>query len=398
LAGFPSPKAESAELDLKSPIRIVVVSHACVVPENRARWQRLAERHPDTEVTVLVPAYWEGYQYGVVERWRPQPESRGNYRVLPVPVWRRGASDAYFFRSLGVFLKRLRPHVIHVAEGEFALVWRQMMLYRRLWAPKARLIFMSYNVSEIPLQQFYPRLIWRWVCRESDLAVAGNSRVKSIWQAAGYPKPIVVQTEIGADETFFCPDAADRQRQRQRLDVEGTVVIGFAGRIRDYKGVLELANAVLGLQGDWSLLMVGDGDQRKEVEAKFEAAGQRQRLVMAGLVPRAEMPHYFRAMDIFVLPSRKSWREQFGLVLPEAMLCGLPVVGSTSGAIPEVIGDAGVIFPADDADALRGALQSLVADERKRVELAERGQARALRHYACGVLADEIYSVYQSLL
>lgn len=385
------------ELDVKNPIRIVVVSHACVVPENRARWQRLAERHPDTEVTVLVPAFWEGYQYGVVEQWRPQPEINSNYRVLPVPVWRR-ASGAYLFRSLDAFLKQLHPCVIHVAEGEFGLVWRQMILYRRLWAPKARLLFMSYNDHEIPLQQFYPRLIWRWVCRESDLAVAGNSTVRSIWQAAGYPKPILVQTEIGADETFFCPDAADRQRQRQRLGVEGTVVIGFAGRIRDYKGVLELADAVLGLQGDWSLLMVGDGDQRKEVEAKFEAADLRRRLVMAGLVPRAEMPNYFRAMDVFVLPSRKSWREQFGLVLPEAMLCGLPVVGSTSGAIPEVIGDAGVIFPADDAGALRAVLQSLVADERKRVELAERGRARALQHYACSILADEIYSVYQSLL
>ena len=61
---------------MKNPIRIVVVSHACVVPENRARWQRLAERHPDTEVIVLVPAYWEGHQYGVVERWRPQQLQR----------------------------------------------------------------------------------------------------------------------------------------------------------------------------------------------------------------------------------------------------------------------------------------------------------------------------------
>jgi L-malate glycosyltransferase len=396
LAWFPSPKAESKELDLKHLIRIVVVSHACVVPENRARWQRLAERHPNTEVTVLVPAFWEGYQYGVVERWRPQAETEDNYRVLPIPVWRR-ASGAYLFRSLDAFLRRLQPDILHVAEGEFGLVWRQMILYRRLWAPKAKLLFMSYNDHEIPLEQFYPRMIWRWVCRESDLAVAGNSRVRSVWQSAGYPKPIVVQTEIGADETFFCPDAADRQCQRQRLGVEGTVVIGFAGRIRDYKGVLELADAVLGLQGDRSLLMVGDGDQRKDIEAKFEAAGQRQRLVMTGLVPRAEMPHYLRAMDIFVLPSRKSWREQFGLVLPEAMLCGLPVVGSTSGAIPEVIGDAGVIFPADDADALRAALQPLVQNETVRLEFAERGRARSQQHYACSVLADQIYSIYQSL-
>jgi glycosyltransferase involved in cell wall biosynthesis len=378
-------------------MNIAIVSHACVVPENRARWQRLAERHPDTEVTVLVPSHWEGYQYGVVEQWQPEPEINSNYQVMPVPVWCR-PSGAYIFLSPGAFLKRLQPQIIHVAEGEFGLVMRQMMLYRRFWNPKAKLLFMSYNNNGIPLEQFFTRLIWRWVCHDSDIAVAGNAKVRSIWESAGYPKPIVEQTEIGVDETFFCPDAADRKSQRQRLALEGTTVIGFAGRIRDYKGVLELTDAVLRLSGDWSLLMVGSGDQQEKIRAKFEAAGQSNRLRMVGLVPRSEMPHYLRAMDIFVLPSRKSWNEQFGLVLPEAMMCGLPVVGSTSGAIPEVIGNAGLVFPSDDAGALHAVLQSLLSVENKRIELAEHGRQRALRHYSCSVLADDIYSVYRSLL
>jgi L-malate glycosyltransferase len=397
LVAFCKSGIEITEYDLIHPIRIVVVSHACVVPENCSRWQRLAEQHPDCEVTVLVPSYWEGYQYGVVERWHPQDIVKGNYRVITIPVW-HGEAESYIFLSSGVFLKRLKPDIIHVAEGEFSLIWRQMMLYRRLWNPKAKLLVMSYNNHGIPLGQLYPRLIWSWVCHDSDVAVAGNSEVKRIWEIAGYPKPIVNQTEIGADETIFCPDASDRKYQRQRLGIEESIVIGYAGRIRDYKGVLELTDAVLCLSGNWSLLMVGSGDQQEVIKAKFEAAGQSKRLRMVGLVPRSEIPHYLRAMDIFVLPSRKSWKEQFGLVLPEAMMCGLTVVGSTSGAIPEVIGDAGVVFSSDDADALFTVLQLLISDEKNRLLLAEKGREMAMRHYSCSVLADEIYSVYRSLL
>ena len=74
-----------------------------------------------------------------------------------------------------------------------------------------------------------------------------------------------------------------------------------------------------------------------------------------GLVPSTEAPRYYREIDVLVLPSltRPNWVEQFGRVLIEAMACGVAVVGSSSGEIPWVIGDAGVIFPEGDADALR---------------------------------------------
>jgi glycosyltransferase involved in cell wall biosynthesis len=78
-------------------------------------------------------------------------------------------------------------------------------------------------------------------------------------------------------------------------------------------------------------------------------------------------------------------------------LCGLPVIGSTSVAIPEVIGDAGETFQADDVDALHAILQALMMGVRNHGGLTERGEAQALLHYACSVLADEIHSVYQSL-
>jgi glycosyltransferase involved in cell wall biosynthesis len=89
-----------------------------------------------------------------------------------------------------------------------------------------------------------------------------------------------------------------------------------------------------------------------------------------------------RELDALVLPSRTTsvWKEQFGRVIVEAMACQTPVIGSDSGAIPEVIGDAGLIFPEGDAHALGNCLRRLIESPDLRRELGERGHARVKQH------------------
>jgi glycosyltransferase involved in cell wall biosynthesis len=113
-----------------------------------------------------------------------------------------------------------------------------------------------------------------------------------------------------------------------------------------------------------------------------------------------EMPARPRALDALVLPSltRPNWKEQFGRVLVEAMACGVPVVGSDSGEIPHVVGEAGLIFPEGDVEALRDRLARLAADARFRADLAARGRARVLAHYTQARIAEATCAVYQHLL
>ncbi|MBZ0288634.1 MAG: glycosyltransferase, partial [Anaerolineae bacterium] len=104
-------------------------------------------------------------------------------------------------------------------------------------------------------------------------------------------------------------------------------------------------------------------------------------------------------LDVFVLPSltRPNWKEQFGRVLVETMASGVPVIGSDSGAIPGVVGDAGLIVPEGDADALAAALTRLQHDSALRQSLAIRGRALALAHFTHESIAEATVQIYREL-
>ncbi|MBC7239486.1 MAG: glycosyltransferase, partial [Chloroflexi bacterium] len=92
------------------------------------------------------------------------------------------------------------------------------------------------------------------------------------------------------------------------------------------------------------------------------------------------------------------WKEQFGRVLIEAMACGVPVVGSDSGEIPHVIGEAGLIFPEGDALLLRRCLERLQQDMAFRQDLARRGRERVLQHYTQAQIAAQTVAFYREVL
>jgi glycosyltransferase involved in cell wall biosynthesis len=108
-----------------------------------------------------------------------------------------------------------------------------------------------------------------------------------------------------------------------------------------------------------------------------------------------ELPRLYAAADVFVLPSL---REGFGFVLLEAMASGLPIVASNASAIPEVVGDAGILVPAQDAGALAKALARLIADPEGREEIGRRGRQRVEERYTWDKTVDRVLSVYEEAI
>jgi glycosyltransferase involved in cell wall biosynthesis len=166
------------------------------------------------------------------------------------------------------------------------------------------------------------------------------------------------------------------------------------------KGVDVLLRAVAGMRGSWRLSVVGLGPEQDRLEALVRRLGLDERVSFDGHLPSTRLPAFYRELDVLVLPSlsRPNWVEQFGRVLIEAMACGVPVVGSDCGEIPAVVGDAGLLFPEGDVEALQGHLLRLMRDLDLWADLTRRGRERVLSCFTQAQVAAETVAVYREIV
>ena len=104
-------------------------------------------------------------------------------------------------------------------------------------------------------------------------------------------------------------------------------------------------------------------------------------------------------MDVLALPSRTvpKWKEQFGRVIIEAHACAIPVIGSLSGAIPEVIGGGGLTFAERNPKALAATILRLAADPALGIRMGAVGRQQVEEHYTWQRVAEQMYNIYNRL-
>lgn len=186
------------------------------------------------------------------------------------------------------------------------------------------------------------------------------------------------------DVDRFRPDAALREATRRRLGfAPNDIVIGFAGRFERQKGVFVLASAlerVLAAAPAARALWVGDGERAPEIDAAIAASPHAGRHVRQPWSD--DMVSCYSAMDILAFPSIR--RESFGRVAAEAQACGVPVVASRVGGIPETLqeNESGLLVEAGEVDAWTAALMKLVEDPLLRSEMGAAGRVQARERFA----------------
>ncbi|MGL6280351.1 MAG: glycosyltransferase, partial [Gaiella sp.] len=184
------------------------------------------------------------------------------------------------------------------------------------------------------------------------------------------------------------PPLPPRRELRARLGVpDETVLLAFAGRLTSQKALPDLLQAMAAV-GEVTLLLLGDGPDRPELERLTAALGLDDRVRFLGGGTRDDVLRLFAAADVAVLSS--SW-ENFPHTVVEALAVGAPVVATAVGGVPEIVvdGENGLLVPARDVDALRAALERIARDPELRARLAERA-APSVAGLAEEVLLAEI--------
>lgn len=355
--------------------RVLFIWHAAVLAANQNYLHHIAST-PDLDVTLLIPPYWDE-STSMVDAHVPVATLRFRVRVDAVKKACKGLS--YRFCNIKSTLQEVQPDVIFLYEEPYSYVAMQTMYWQRKICPNAKFIFYTWQNLDCRYS-FLRRQIESYVFRHADLAVAGSRDVEAILRLHGFAKEIR-QVPLALDPIDF-PVVEGVALRRDLGLTEFT--IGYIGRLAREKGLEDLFVALSALQDlPWQLLLIGGGPDEQLLR---RLAGQLQiqdRICWIPYVKNTEMYRYYPAMQTLVLPSRTTtaWKEQFGRVLIEAMICGTPVIGSSSGEIPLVIGDAGLVFPEGDCPSLAVAIRQLMDKPELCLQLQERGRAKVLSHF-----------------
>ena len=365
-------------------MHVVMLSKACIVGAYQKKMEELA-RMPGVQLTVLAPPSWKD------DRGEQKLERAftAGYELRVTPIAFNGHFHFHFYPRLAAEIKKLRPDLLHIDEEPYNLATRHAMgLAAKLDLPA--IFFTWQNIS----RNYPPPFSWweRYNYRHARHAIAGNHDAAAVLRAKGFSQPISVIPQFGVDPDIFHPAPSSSPNH--------TFIIGYAGGLVRAKGIDVLLQACAHLPQPWELHLVGTGPYQAELQALAVELGIDKHVRWLGKRPSLAMPEFYRTLDVLVLPSRTTprWKEQFGRVLVEAMACEVAVIGSDSGEIPHVIGDAGLIFPEENISALAAHLRNLQEDVETRRMWGRRGRQRVLQHFTQKQIAIATAQVYEQVL
>jgi len=235
---------------------------------------------------------------------------------------------------------------------------------------------------------------WLYTRATARIVTTGERLKKDLVERNGFNPLRIDSVPTGIDAQRFRPGDRTAARDRLGLPREKTLV-GIVATLRSWKGHRYLIEAMAGLAQDVSLVIVGDGPMREQLEALVEKLHLRERVVFAG--NQADVLPWLQALDIFVLPSYAN--EGVPQALMQAMLAGLPCVTTTAGSIAELAEDGrtALVVPAQEVPPLREAIQKLSADPELRRRLGSAARKHCESGFSYPAMLDQMERIYREV-
>ena len=383
--------------------RVAVVT-AGVIPEQLVLWKACDNRNAAITIVGTDRNVYEGRW-----PWRTRkPRDLETILLRPITPTRLLARGQvwWLYRGLGEALRRIRPDLIHVCSEPWGGLVVQTLVARRLLGLSTPVC--AHGAENIygqgsPVERHLRKLILGWVLpRLNGFASWTEEGIEVARQAGlGQVVPTAVVPSVIPDPDEFSPLSPSLRRDLRAslgLPVDEPVV-GFVGRLAKEKGISDLILAFRDIGHPTPFLGIwGAG----ELFAKVKQQLFTEKVIGRVFEPLGlhEVRKAYQACDVIVVPSRTtaSWKEQFGRVALEAMLAGCVVIAYRTGALPEVLRDAGVLVEEGDIAGLRAAIRRMIDKPQERARLADKGRRSALERYHPAILSDLISSLWLEVL
>jgi glycosyltransferase involved in cell wall biosynthesis len=293
--------------------------------------------------------------------------------------------------ALPWYLLRQRPDIVHLhlpyPVGDAA----QLFLHR---GRRTIITYHSDIVRQKSLLRVYAPLL-RASLRRADCILATSPRYI---ETSPFLAPLAskcVVAPYGIDIARFAQ--TDPAQVAQIRAQYGAPLVLFVGQLRYYKGVEFLVRAMAGTRGSAVLIGSESSTRIEQLREVARAAGVADRIFLVGQKD-AELPAFYHAADVFVLPSIER-SEAFGIVQIEAMAAGKPVISTELGTGTSYInqnGVTGLVVPPADPDALAAAINRLLDDDEMRARMGQAAQTRARTEFTLDIMVDRILKLYAS--
>ena len=237
---------------------------------------------------------------------------------------------------------------------------------------------------------------WLYQTATRHIVTTGEALRQQLWRQNGFDQQRMTSIPTGIDTSYFIPGDKAAARAILGLPPDKTL-IGSIATLRSWKGHRFLVEAFAALADDsMRLVIVGDGPQRENIIRQAEELGLSGKVVMPG--NQSDVVPWLQALDVFVLASYAN--EGVPQALMQAMACGLPVVTTPVGSIPEIVveNQNAVFVPPQDHRAITTALEALLDDRALRDHLGTEARLKAISDFGLEEMLTRMETVFQNLV
>ncbi|WP_148686646.1 glycosyltransferase family 4 protein [Candidatus Nitrosocosmicus hydrocola] len=295
--------------------------------------------------------------------------------------------------SIYRLLSSIKPDIIHVHApnyfGSMSIIPAKI---------KKIPILATVHRAEIDSVNFLLNILRKLVLRQFDKIVAVSQFSKSLAINAGGKEDQIIVIYNSCDERLFFPDSKTPSRKRLNLPLDKKIIL-FAGNLIKIKGIFVLINAIIDLKNrsDFCVVIVGKGEEEDVVKKLIVEASISDKIHLMGWHPQELLPEFFKASDIFVLPS---FTEGHSVAILESMASGIPVIATSVGGNLETIdnGVNGFLIPAGDHNYLSNKISNLL-DSNKLLDFISKNAINTYsRRFRKQIQIEEHLKLYKTLL